>query len=191
MFFIVFPGSSVKGYYVMISNGRQKVPQRLSSYYKGKMRGGYSTAITNRIESYRDTNHPLHETIKRSSENSTNLRPPVDIVYVSTMFPPEEMKSSLMDTVMETVPVQSGNLEDYPGSFSGGHKGYFSMRDNHFTNKKNPSKIYTRTVGSATPMMCVEKKVALMDSEATKEITEGFLMASRLWFFRQPFSFHR
>lgn len=178
LYFFQFPGSSVKGYYIMRNNGRRMVPRPLSSYYRGVMKFANSTTTANRNKSYLEPDHSLHETIKKSMEDSAKLRPPLDIVYTSTLFPPEEMRGSLLETVLAIEPVQSGTLEDYTGSFSGGGKGQFSQRSDHLIKKPIPSEIYKRTIGSTTPMMCIQKKVALMDSESTKELAEGFWMVS-------------
>lgn len=164
----------------MNSNGRSVGPKHLSSYYKSLMKSGNSTTVMNLNRAYSQPTHPLYEIMKNSSKDSQEKRPPLDIVYVSTLFSPEEKRGSLMETVMAIEPVQSRTVEEYPGSCCGEKKGQFSQRASHLTRKTNPSEIYKRTKGSATPMICVEKKVALMDSESTKELVEGFLMVSRV-----------
>ncbi|XP_035706834.1 uncharacterized protein LOC118435243 [Folsomia candida] len=171
------PGSKVKGYYVIRSGARNS----LVSYYKKVMKDGISQSRRLRTMEYRDSNHPLHETIKHSNSSSKDKRPPLDIVYIATLFAKEHLNMSLIEIMKkEFGPVLEGEtllrLLYYIGIFAG-TTGYFSMRDTHFTKTLDPSHIYLRTIGSLNPLACMENKVILCDSAATKQCLEGFLMA--------------
>lgn len=175
----------MKGYYITRSDGKRN---GLSSYYGSQMRGGISQAKSDRNEAYLDPSHPLHENIKMSMTQSTHNRPPMDLIYVATLFPPEEIKPNLMETHLGLEPVQSeegsnhGLVEEYGGSCCG-DKGQFSIRVTHLTRTVNPSEIYIRTIGRLVdPMACMEKKIILCDSTSTKEMGEGFMMVSTLHF---------
>ncbi|OXA64742.1 hypothetical protein Fcan01_02178 [Folsomia candida] len=176
LFATSIPKSPVKGYYITRSDGKRN---GLSSYYGSQMRGGISQAKSDRNEAYLDPSHPLHENIKMSMTQSTHNRPPMDLIYVATLFPPEEIKPNLMETHLGLEPVQSeegsnhGLVEEYGGSCCG-DKGQFSIRASHFT---MTSEIYIRTIGRLVdPMACMEKKIILCDSTSTKEMGEGFMM---------------
>ncbi|XP_035704378.1 uncharacterized protein LOC110845132 isoform X1 [Folsomia candida] len=172
------PGSPIKGYYVMKADGWRN---NLFSYFKRAMKDGISLSHRERNMAYRDPHHPLYDTIKDSNSSSGDKRPPLDIVYIATLFPKEHLKISLIDImkkelgpVLESEPLF--RLLYYIGIFAG-RCGYFSMRDDHFTATLKPSHIYIRTVGSPNPLACMQNKVILCDSTATKQALEGFLMA--------------
>ncbi|OXA64502.1 hypothetical protein Fcan01_01576 [Folsomia candida] len=172
------PGSSIKGYYVLKADGWRN---NLFSYFRRAMKDGISLSHRERNMAYKDPDHPLYDTINSSKSSSDDKRPPLDIVYIATLFAKEHVKMSLIDIMKKELgPVLEGEtlfrLLYYIG-ICGGHRGFFSMRDTHFTAALTPSHIYIRTVGSPNPLACMQSKVILCDSTATKQSVEGFLMA--------------
>ncbi|XP_035711144.1 uncharacterized protein LOC110863583 [Folsomia candida] len=142
------PGSSIKGYYVLKADGWRN---NLFSYFRRAMKDGISLSHRERNMAYKDPDHPLYDTINSSKSSSDDKRPPLDIVYIATLFAKEHVKMSLIDIMKKELgPV----LEAL-----------------------TPSHIYIRTVGSPNPLACMQSKVILCDSTATKQSVEGFLMA--------------
>ncbi|XP_035701941.1 uncharacterized protein LOC110842459 isoform X1 [Folsomia candida] len=68
------PGSSIKGYYVMKSDGWRN---SLFSYYKRGFKNGISQSQRERNMAYKDPDHPLYDTINSSKSSSDDKRPPL------------------------------------------------------------------------------------------------------------------
>ncbi|XP_035715715.1 uncharacterized protein LOC118438926 [Folsomia candida] len=110
-FDIRIPGSPVKGYWVLKSDGKRNV---LSSYYAAQMRLSVSQTRSDANESYRDPANPLHDVIKDSMRKSVEARPPMDIIYTASLILPANMGVDLWETMQSVEPVQ-----DYVGIYNG------------------------------------------------------------------------